>query len=278
MIPVEVIQTPWHFTTVPDALDHWQTIIAGLAALLAALIAVLVTVRVERGKARREVDALRKSLGVELRQQIPRALAVYISFVLRRSDEPITARTVERLSRMPAPIIYSANAGKIGLLGAEAMDVMIVYDLLETARNGAAQLMAFGTPDDIISAPVVLKTADAFLKACKYARGVLPRLRTGNASREAKDEALIQRITERERADRAIRTATSVEAFEAIVACTLSSLGSVGYENATNERGERLIWLDHAVVARLRAMRGSGESYSDVILRLIETGWRVADA
>jgi hypothetical protein len=179
---------------------------------------------------------------------------------------------------MPAPIIYSANAGKIGLLGAKAMDVMIVYDLLETARNGAAQLMAFGTPDDIISAPVVLKTADAFLKACKYARGVLPRLRTGNASRDAKDEALIQRITERERADRAIRTATSVEAFEAIVASTLSSLGSVGYENATNERGERLIWLDHAVVARLRAMRGSGESYSDVILRLIETGWRVADA
>jgi hypothetical protein len=60
---------------------------------------------------------------------------------------------------------------------------------------------------------------------------------------------LIQRITERERAHRAIRTATSVEAFEAIVASTLSSLGSVGYENATNERGERLIWLDHAVVA-----------------------------
>ena len=45
-------------------------------------------------------------------------------------------------------------------------------------------------------------------------------------------------------------------------------LGSVGYENATNERGERLIWLDHSVAARLRAMRGSGESYSDVILRL----------
>jgi predicted CopG family antitoxin len=26
--------------------------------------------------------------------------------------------------------------------------------------------------------------------------------------------------------------------------------------------------VDHAVVARLRAMRGHGESYSDVILRL----------
>jgi hypothetical protein len=37
-----------------------------------------------------------------------------------------------------------------------------------------------------------------------------------------------------------------------------------------NERGERLIWLDHATVSRLRAMRGRGESYSDAILRLVE--------
>ena len=64
-----------------------------------------------------------------------------------------------------------------------------------------------------------------------------------------------------------IRIAISQAAFEAI-ARTLP-LGSVGYENQINERGERLIWLDHAVVARLRAMRGPGESYSDVIFRLV---------
>jgi hypothetical protein len=64
-----------------------------------------------------------------------------------------------------------------------------------------------------------------------------------------------------------IRIAITQAAFEAIAA-TLP-LGSVGYENATNQRGERLIWLDHSVVARLRAMRGPGESYSDVILRLV---------
>ena len=63
-----------------------------------------------------------------------------------------------------------------------------------------------------------------------------------------------------------IRIAISPAAYEAI-ARTLP-LGSVGYENQINERGERLIWLDHAVVARLRAMRDPGESYSDVILRL----------
>jgi hypothetical protein len=67
-----------------------------------------------------------------------------------------------------------------------------------------------------------------------------------------------------------VRIAISVEAFEAI-ARTLP-LGSVGYENQTNERGERLIWLDRAVVDRLRSLRGPGESYSEVILRLTAEG------
>jgi hypothetical protein len=63
-----------------------------------------------------------------------------------------------------------------------------------------------------------------------------------------------------------IRIAISVEAFEAITA-TLP-LGSVGYENKTDEQGQRLIWLVRGMVDRLHAMRGPGESYSDVIIRL----------
>jgi hypothetical protein len=65
-----------------------------------------------------------------------------------------------------------------------------------------------------------------------------------------------------------IQIAISQAAFEAITA-TLP-LGSVGYENKTNEQGERLIWLERAVVDRLRSLRGPGQSYSDVILRLVE--------
>jgi hypothetical protein len=67
-----------------------------------------------------------------------------------------------------------------------------------------------------------------------------------------------------------VRIAITQAAFDAI-AKTLP-LGSVGYENATNEKGERLIWLEPSVVERLRAMRGPGESYSDVILRLAAEG------
>jgi hypothetical protein len=65
-----------------------------------------------------------------------------------------------------------------------------------------------------------------------------------------------------------IRIAITQAAFEAI-ARTLP-FGRVGYENKIDEEGRRLIWLDRAVVDRLRAMRGAGESYSDVILRLAE--------
>jgi hypothetical protein len=45
-------------------------------------------------------------------------------------------------------------------------------------------------------------------------------------------------------------------------------LGSVAVELEANERGERLIWLEETWVDRLHSLRGPGESYSDVILRL----------
>jgi hypothetical protein len=63
-----------------------------------------------------------------------------------------------------------------------------------------------------------------------------------------------------------VRIAISQAAFDAI-ARTLE-LGSVNFENKVNEKGEHLIWLEPSVVDRLRSLRGPGESYSDVILRL----------
>jgi hypothetical protein len=63
-----------------------------------------------------------------------------------------------------------------------------------------------------------------------------------------------------------IRIAISQAAFEAI-ARTLP-FGSVSFENKIDEQGERLIWLEPSVVDRLRALRGPGESYSEVILRV----------
>ena len=63
-----------------------------------------------------------------------------------------------------------------------------------------------------------------------------------------------------------IRIAISQAAFDAIAA-TLP-FGSVGYENKTKDKGERMIWLSPDVIAKLKAVRGPGQSYSDVILAL----------
>ncbi len=187
---------PWHYTTFVDLIDHWQTLTAGLIALIAAIITVVFTLKAETRKVDRELDALRKSLAVELRQLIPGALGVHGSLTKlgAKTDGPITARMVESLSRMPAPIVYPANAHKIGLLEKDAMDVVIVYGLLDIARDGVARLIrSYGTPHDV-SPKVVLKTAEAFLEACKYARGILPKLRIGVASHDDRDVELLQII------------------------------------------------------------------------------------
>jgi hypothetical protein len=65
-----------------------------------------------------------------------------------------------------------------------------------------------------------------------------------------------------------IRIAISQAAFDAIAGMLPFPLGSVSYENASKAKGERYVWLDPKVVEHLQALRGPGESYSDVILRL----------
>lgn len=183
----------------PGFFDRWQTLIAGSFAILATLITVFFTLRTERRKADRELDALRKSLAVELRQQIPNALGVCNRLRERatsKSGLPITARIVESLSRTPSPILYSANAGKIGLLGGDAMNVVIIYTQLEFARDAINRLTTTYRPPDNISPVVVWGAGDAFLEPCKYARGILPKLRTGDPSHDATDEDLIQKIND----------------------------------------------------------------------------------
>jgi len=186
---------PWHYTTICDLVDHWQTLIAGLIALLAAIITVRVTLNVEQRKVDREIDALRKSLAVELRQLVRRALGAHASLqrVAQNSQGPITARTVESLTQLRAPVIYLANANKIGALGDDAMDVAIVYGLIEAARDSIRLIGSSRDPDDINPA-IVAQIASVLLEACKHARSVLPKIRTGVAAHENRDAELIKMI------------------------------------------------------------------------------------
>jgi hypothetical protein len=63
-----------------------------------------------------------------------------------------------------------------------------------------------------------------------------------------------------------IRVAITAESFDAIA--KTMSLGSVGCEAKRGANGEALIWLESRVVAKLKFLRGPGESYGDLIVRL----------
>jgi hypothetical protein len=56
------------------------------------------------------------------------------------------------------------------------------------------------------------------------------------------------------------------------------ALGTVAVESERAEDGSVHIWLDPGVLAKLKALRGPGESYSDVIIRLARARGRANPA
>jgi hypothetical protein len=187
-------------------LTDWGSLIGGGFALMAGIIAYLagraqatatrqaaeMQVKAERQKCDQEVETVRRSLAIELRQVVARAFGAH---QFTRTSGQITAPMVKSSAGVPVPIVYPAVADRIGLLNSEAMGVVIVYQLIEIGREGASQLIRHRTPDAIPVASVGA-VAEAFLQACLYAREVLPRLRTGMALHDGKDDELIKKFTE----------------------------------------------------------------------------------
>lgn len=67
------------------------------------------------------------------------------------------------------------------------------------------------------------------------------------------------------------RISISSAAFDAISAAL--PFGSVGYDAEIAAKGQWLIWLDNDTAEALGELRRSGESYSDVILRVAATNY-----
>jgi hypothetical protein len=63
-----------------------------------------------------------------------------------------------------------------------------------------------------------------------------------------------------------IRICITAAAFEAWPRRSRS--GPLGFEREADAKGERQIWLEPRALDRLKAMRGPGEGYSDMILRV----------
>jgi hypothetical protein len=95
VIPIEVTQTPWRFTTWLDLFDHWQTLWeAGLAVLagLATIVATIIT-------ARRQITATREQADKQIaaaREEADRVIAAAREQTSVTAEQTATTVRLER--------------------------------------------------------------------------------------------------------------------------------------------------------------------------------------
>jgi hypothetical protein len=185
------VDTLWKFRTWLDAFDHWQTLLAGILGFTAAIVAVVIALRSERRKAARDLEALRRSIGLEVRQCTAVALGSFqlLAKLAQKKDGPITYRMVQSYAHFQDALIFPAVADKIGLLGSDAIEVLIFYNSIDAVRRGISQLANYRTPDDI-SPNVVAGTTNCLTPALRQGSAVIAALKIDDARTQERDEKL----------------------------------------------------------------------------------------
>ena len=179
-----------HFK-VAQFLYDWQTVIAGVLALVAAWLTIRATKRsaereieasqaqtavaqkqiettvsLERERVSSEVDALRKSLAVEIRQYID--ILIKTREILRRLSGPekrMLARDLRFVAVFYPPTVYPASADRIGLLGPLAVSVTSFYTTIERL-NFTARLIT-NNPEELVSRENIEEVASLLGQACR---------------------------------------------------------------------------------------------------------------
>jgi hypothetical protein len=197
---------PSSWPDVVALLDRWQALAAGVLGFAAAIIAVVIALRGERRRERRELRAIRSSLGVEIRNYAANAYKAYIECkqLAQIVATPITSRMIENGVRFPGPVVYPAIAGRIGLLRAQAQPIVLFYAQIEVIRGGVGRLLRHRTPDDIPSRDVA-SMADSLLEACTTAAGIVAVLKTGNRLDDVHDPVMINTVNREAKEWRAMR-------------------------------------------------------------------------
>jgi hypothetical protein len=179
---------PWHFKTLLDLLDHWQSLAAGLVAVFAASIAVGGAEFFARRKERRETEGIRVALVVEARRLMDTMIethAVLVNmlkirerFAIRsfgavpdhetesaRAGEQAVSSIGRSLGELRKPVIYPACADRIGMLGRRlAEGVAGFYGNYEHLQFLGGVI--FNDPRQAPSSPELARYAIAFEQAC----------------------------------------------------------------------------------------------------------------
>jgi hypothetical protein len=185
---------------VAQFLYDWQTVIAGVLALVAAWLTIRATKRsaereietsqaqtavaqkqiettvsLERERVSSEVDALRKSLAVEIRQYID--ILITTREILRRRSGPekrMLARDLRSVVAFHPPTVYPASADRIGLLGLLAVSVTSFYSTIE--RLNFTVRFLTDDPEELASRENIEAVASLLEQACRTSLPLLSEL------------------------------------------------------------------------------------------------------
>jgi len=188
------VQTPWHYTTLIDALDHWQSFAAGLLALVAAVIVLGVPEFFARRKKRLETDAIRASLTVEMRAFL--LVLTDIHRVVRASltqGQIMSSAALFFATELPKPTVYPAVADRLARLGPLGGDVTAFFADLD--RIGAALRVVADRSRGVSLVGDTTLVAERFQRARQSSLALLSKLPPddGDADLREKIEAIGQR-------------------------------------------------------------------------------------
>ena len=146
-----------------DWIDHWQTLIAGLVALLAAVIAV-------GGSEWRARKALRASLASEIRLYVDLLIKTRET-LMRREEKFLSGKQPQRdfrdLAVLHPPTVYpAAAAGTMGLLRRPRAAAVVAFYASVERVNFSARAMS-NEPDAKVSVWNYSALTDQIEEACR---------------------------------------------------------------------------------------------------------------
>lgn len=177
-------------------LTDWGGLIAGVLGFAAAIIAVLLTLLSERRRATRELNSLRRALGVEIRLYTINAHTAYLylkSLLFDTNGERVMATLVEDRAKLPSPAIYPNAALKIGEFGGCAAELVRFFASIAAVREAAERLLHHPQADNLPSSEIA-KTADGLMKIAMIGIRLFPFFKTGVKSDDDADNDAVSNV------------------------------------------------------------------------------------
>ena len=194
-----------HRWNLPQVFYAWQTLIAGVLALLAGFGTIWATrhianrqiaetrkqtettVRLERERLAREADGVLASLAVEIREIIN--VVIRLHGILKTAIDKETLvdpSSLKLITRLPKPTVYQASADKIGLLGgANARKVASFFTAMD--RIGVNVDLITNLPPDLPVEDTLLRSLPMLIEqACRRSLPLLEALPRDEADADLK--------------------------------------------------------------------------------------------